>query len=192
MSKAATIITFVFVAFLANAGDKLKTQFRPLNNDLVISNTIFAPTIIGDGLFDDTHKEKKKYKNKRSERPIGFNIMGFGPAGLAGVSLDGFLGPKIALEAGIGLRNKEGDINYFLGGRYHLFGGTRLNLTPYVGAYTTFHYNGRDVQNNSIYIPVGLNRIKKNGVSWSIELGYRKSLDTQKNLHGAFKLGYRF
>ena len=124
----------------------------------------------------DKDKDKKK-KNQRQERPIGVNIMGFGPGGLGGVSMDGFLGPKFAIEAGAGLRNQEGDFSYFVGGRYHLLGGTRLNFTPYVGAYTAFHNTGRDVQNHAVYFPIGVHRIKKNGFNWAAEIAYRRSME---------------
>src|SRR5690606_11661490 len=115
------------------------------------------------------------------------------------VSLDGFLGPKFAFEAGAGHRvNRESidfekeDFSYFLGARYHFLGGTRLALTPYVGAYTAFHYNGRDVQNHNVYFPVGIHRIKKSGFNWGVEVAFQKSADTDRRLHGSFRIGYRF
>ena len=192
MTKPAVTITIALFALFTFAGEN--DQLEPSVQQLDITNeeeTIFPDPSLGS-IFGKDKKKNKGYKNRRQERPIGFNLGVMGPGGLAGASLDGFLGPKFALEAGAGLRNTEGDFSYFVGGRYHLLGGTRLNLTPYVGGYTTFHYNGRDVQNHAVYFPVGIHRIKKSGFNWSAEVGYLKSLDTDRNLHGQFKIGYRF
>jgi hypothetical protein len=138
------------------------------------------------------NKEKKKKNNLRSERPIGVTMSAFGPGGMISASMDGFLTPKFALEGGAGIRNEQGEINYFLGGRYHLLGGTFLKMTPYVGAYTAFHNNGRDVQNHSLYIPFGIHKIKKSGFNWSAEVAYERNTFKDKHLSGAFKIGYRF
>lgn len=193
MTKPAAIITFFMMAFFSFAEGNIIVQKDTISRKVELNTNSLDPTA---HLFDPTNGSKKDkdggFKNRRSERPIGVHLMGFGPAGLAGVSLDGFLGPKFALEGGAGVQNQEGDFAYFIGGRYHFLGGTFLNLTPYVGAYTTFHYNGRDVQNHAVYFPVGLHKIKKSGFQWSAELAYRKSMYTDKTLHGAFKIGYRF
>ncbi len=147
------------------------------------------------GIGLDTDKKKIKdgtVLNRRIEHPAGLNLYGFGPGGLANLSFDYFLTPKVALEIGGGLRNEEGDIGYFLGGRYHLFGGSFLNLTPYAGVYTAFHYTGEDVRNHSLYVPFGLHKIKKSGISWSVELAYEASIYEDNHFSGGFRLGYRF
>ncbi|MBD3638981.1 MAG: hypothetical protein HUJ25_16625 [Crocinitomicaceae bacterium] len=186
--KPAAMITFLFVVIFSYASDdKNKTdKKRSVEETFVTESSV--PTL--NNIFGD--KCGKGLKNRRQKRPIGVNAMALGPGSIAGVSLDGFLGPKFALEAGAGFRNLQGDVSYFLGGRYHILGGTPLNLTPYIGAYTAFHYTGRDVRNHAVYFPVGLHRIKKNGVTWAAEVAYQSSIDTDRKWHGAFKIGYRF
>jgi hypothetical protein len=137
-------------------------------------------------------KKKKDKLNRRLERPVGVNLYAIGPAGLISGSLDGFITPKFALEAGAGLRNEQGDVAYFLGGRYHVFGKSFLNLTPYVGAYTAFHRTTENVQNHSLYVPFGLHKIKKSGFSWSAEIAYERSTYKDDHFSGGFKIGYRF
>jgi len=137
-------------------------------------------------------KKKLSDLNRRKKDPFGINIYGFGPIGLAAVSVDCFFTPKFALEAGAGFRNFEGDPSYTIGARYHIFGKTFLSLTPYVGIYTAFHRNGSTVQNNSLYIPVGIHKIKKNHVSWSIEAAYQRSVFNGNGFSGGFRIGYRF
>ncbi|MCB9225515.1 MAG: hypothetical protein R2780_01880 [Crocinitomicaceae bacterium] len=163
---------------------------------LMVAIQSFAVENDPKGFPDDEslfRKDKEVVKkNLRAERPIGVNLTGFGPGGLVSGSIDGFLTPKIALEGGAGLRNEQGDVSYFLGGRYHLLGGTRLKMTPYVGVYTAFHNNGRDVQNHSIYVPVGLHKIKKSGFNWAVEAAFERNTFKEGNWTGAFKVGYRF
>jgi len=138
-------------------------------------------------------KKKRKDKlNRRLERPVGVNLYAIGPAGFISGSLDGFITPKFALEAGAGLRNEKGDVAYFLGGRYHIFGKSFLNLTPYVGAYTAFHRTTENVQNHSLYVPFGLHKIKKGGFSWSAEIAYERNTYKDDHFSGGFKIGYRF
>lgn len=140
----------------------------------------------------DEKPKKLKDMNRRAQRPAGLNLYGFGPGGLANASFDYFVSPKVALEGGGGFMNDDGDIGYFLGGRYHVFGNSFLNLTPYIGAYTAFHHNGRDLQNHSFYMPFGLHKIKKSGLSWSVELAYERSVFENNRFSGGFRLGYRF
>ena len=148
----------------------------------------------GLGYNFDAKKDKdgKVFSNRRAKRPAGINLYAFGPGGLANVSFDYFITPKVAIEIGGGLRNQSGDIGYFIGGRYHIFGNSFLNLTPYVGVYTSFHYTGEDIRNHSIYFPFGLHKIKKNGVSWSAEIAYESSIYESNHFSGGFRLGYRF
>ncbi len=116
-----------------------------------------------------------------------------GPLGTAGVSFDYFLTPKWVLEIGAGARNLTPDLGLTVGGRYHFFGKTTLNFTPYLGIYTAFSPIQNDVQNYSLYIPFGLHRIKKNKISWSVEVAYRQSVDRPSDhFYGGAKLGFRF
>lgn len=136
--------------------------------------------------------------NRRKQHPFGINLIGFGPGGLASASIDYFVTPKVAIEGGIGFRNEVGDIGYFLGGRYHIFGNTFLNLTPYIGAYTSFHYNqGHEnsidgLQNHGFYMPFGLHKIKRSGFNWAVEVAYEKNTFKDDHLAFGFRLGYRF
>ena len=181
----------------------LKLERMKLANTIIITllSSISFSAVESDSLkiepINLLDVESKKeienpFKNRRSERPIGMNLYGFGPGGLANASIDVFVTPKIALEGGGGFMNLDGDIGYFLGARYHVFGNSFLNLTPYVGAYTAFHHNGRDLQNHSLYVPFGLHKIKKSGVTWSVEVAYEKSVYETNHLSGGFRLGYRF
>jgi hypothetical protein len=171
--KPAVFITLLFVAFFSYAGSN-------------------EPTALLDETGLLKRDKDKKRTNLRADRPIGVNLTGFGPGGLVSASIDGFLTPKFALEGGAGLRNEDGDLSYFLGGRYHLLGGTKLRLTPYVGVYTAFHNNERDIQNHALYVPIGLHKVKKNGFNWAIEAAYERNTFKEGNWTGAFKIGYRF
>jgi hypothetical protein len=49
------------------------------------------------------------------------------------------------------------------------------------------------VVNQTLYVPFGVNRIKRNQVTWNIEVAYTYGLiDKESSFYGAFKLGYRF
>lgn len=144
--------------------------------------------------FSDLAPNKKKLEdlNRRKKHPFGVNLYGFGPIGLAAVSMDLFITPKFALETGAGFRDFDGNAAFTIGARYHLFGKTFLSLTPYVGLYTAFHYNGTSLQSNAIYIPLGLHKIKKNKVSWSVEVAYQRNTFFGNGITGGFRIGYRF
>ena len=66
------------------------------------------------GLYIRNNSQEKDdtelFRNRREKRPAGLNLYGFGPGGLANISFDYFIVPKIAIEIGGGLRNQEGDI----------------------------------------------------------------------------------
>jgi hypothetical protein len=143
--------------------------------------------------FDLLNKRKKRMINRRAQYPAGFNMYGGGPHGLVGLSFDYFITPKIALEVGSGVRNFTPDIGFFGGGRYHFLGKSLLNFTPYVGVYSGFEYTGSDIRNYNLYIPFGIQKIKRNKLAWSIEVAYqRNSYDKGNNLYGGGKLGFRF
>jgi hypothetical protein len=129
--------------------------------------------------------------NRRAKHPLGFNFSLLGPVGLVGVSADYFIIPKIDVEAGIGISSSE-EVGYFFGGKYHFFGNTFMNLTPYLGAYTAFKVVDSDLQNYNFYIPFGIHRIKRKRVCWSIEVAYQVHADkTQPNFYGCGKIGWR-
>jgi len=130
--------------------------------------------------------------NRRARFPFGVNAYGFGPIGGAAATVDYFITPKFAMEAGVGYRDWDFNHAFALGARYHFFGKTTLHLTPYIGIYTSFHYNGNDLQNHSLYIPVGLHKIKKNGITWSIECAWQGNTFFGNDFTGGFRIGYRF
>ena len=143
-------------------------------------------------LLDYPQKMKLDKLNRRSKFPIGLNAYGLGPIGGLALTADFFLTPKVALEVGAGFRNFDLDNGFTIGVRYHVFGKTLLNLTPYLGLYTAFHHNGTSLQNNSVYVPVGLHKIKKNGFSWSAEVAWQRNTFMTNGWSGGFRLGYRF
>lgn len=167
---------------------------RILTVILVLSTGLaFANPIDFDG------RGKKKFKlNRRAMYPAGLNLYVAGPAGFAGASFDYFIVPRFSLEVGAGVRNftivpENLKPAFFGGGRYHFFGNTPLNITPYIGIFSGFEYTGSDVRNFNLYVPVGLQRIKKNKVSWSIEIAYqRNSYNPGQNIYGGGKIGFRF
>jgi hypothetical protein len=130
--------------------------------------------------------------NRRKKDPFGLNVVAFGPVGLVSLTADCFITPKFALEAGGGFRDFSGDHAFTIGARYHVFGKTSLNITPYIGLYSVFHHNGVDLQSHGVYIPVGLHRIKKNHFCWSAEVAWQRNLFSGNGISGSFKIGYRF
>lgn len=150
---------------------------------------------------DDESQFKKKKKftlNRRVQYPAGFNLYALGPTGFLSGSFDYFIRPKISVEIGGGLReiprnNDPIAHGFMIGGRYHFFGNTPLNITPYIGVFSGFEYTGSDVRNYNLYIPIGLQRIKKNKLSWSIELAYQNNVyEPNNHFYGGAKLGFRF
>jgi len=181
--KTAILTLCILASSLAIASEKdsLKTQ-----NNLIADFNSVDLEALGD-------KKKGIKPSLRREKPLGINLGAFGPGGLISGSLDGFITPNIALEGGVGIRNMEADISYFVGARYHLLGKWPIPITPYVGIYTAAHNNERKVDFHSVYVPVGLHRIKKSGFNWAAELAYEKNdFKEGKNLSGSFKIGYRF
>ncbi|MBK9190889.1 MAG: hypothetical protein IPM77_04875 [Crocinitomicaceae bacterium] len=155
--------------------------------------TTFLLLAISSQSFADTPFETEKIKlNRRSTRPFGFNLYAFGPIGGIGATADIFISPKFAFEAGAGYRDWDLNHAFTAGIRYHFFGKTFLNFTPYTGVYVAFHYNGNDLQNNSVYIPLGLHKIKKNGFCWSAEIAWQRNTFFSNDLTGGFRIGYRF
>ena len=165
--KKAVLVVFVFIFALISSASEI------------------APT-------DFLKNKKLKDLNRRAKYPIGVNVYAFGPVGLMAITGDWFLTPKVALELGAGIRDFDGNHAFTVGGRYHIFGNSFLNMTPYVGIYSAFHYNGSSLQNNSLYIPFGIHKIKKSKLSWSAEVAYQKNTFFSNRLVGGFRIGYRF
>lgn len=137
--------------------------------------------------------KKRLVLNRRKKFPAGVNLYLMGPVGVAALSFDYFITPKLNLEVGGGFRNFDGDIGYTFGGKYHFFGKTSTNITPYIGVYSGFEYTGTTLRNYNLFIPVGLHRIKRNRFSWSIEAAYQhNSYALEQRFYGGVKLGFRF
>lgn len=146
-----------------------------------------------DGDFLSPLKDKKLELNRRDKYPAGFNLYALGPVGLGGVSFDYFIVPKFSLELGAGARNFNPDLGFFVGGKYHFFGNSFLNTTPYVGVFSGFEYTGGDLRNYNLYIPFGIQHIKKNHLAWSVEVAYKRDVyDPSRNFYGGVKIGFRF
>ena len=146
-----------------------------------------------DGELLEPLKKKKVDLNRRGKYPAGFNLYALGPVGLGGVSFDYFIVPKISLEIGAGARNFNPDLGFFVGGKYHFFGNSFLNTTPYIGVFSGFEYTGDDLRNYNLYVPFGIQHIKKNHLAWSIEVAYKRdAYDTGRNFYSGAKIGYRF
>jgi hypothetical protein len=137
-------------------------------------------------------KKKLSDLNRRSRYPFGLNIYGFGPVGVGALTADWFMTPKLALELGAGFRDMDFHNGYTVGVRYHIFGKTMMNMTPYVGVYTAFHHNGATLQNHNLYVPAGIHRIKKNGFNWSVEVAWQRNTFFSNGIIGGFRIGYRF
>lgn len=133
------------------------------------------------------------YKNRRAKYPLGINLIAFGPSGAAGVSLDWFIKPKVNFEFGVGLIDlKSFNPSYFAGLKYHIFGNTVSNSTPYLGFFDRVSIDSSRVS-HQIYIPIGLQIIKKSKLTWNFELAYNYNLQSYKShFGGAIKMGYRF
>lgn len=143
--------------------------------------------------YENGFFKKKKPFNRRDKYPAGFNLQVLGPIGITGVTFDYFVVPKIALEIGAGVKNFDSDFGFMGGGRYHFFGNTTSGLTPYLGLYSGFQYTGSDIQNYNLYIPFGIQKIKRNKFTWSIEGAYQRSIDNlSQQWYGAAKVGFRF
>lgn len=148
-------------------------------------------------VFEGKGREKFKL-NRRASFPAGLNIYGLGPTGKVAVTFDYFLTSKLSFELGAGLKDfgskNLGDEHAFtIGGRYHFFGNTPLNITPYLGVFSSFEYTGSDMRNFNLYVPVGFQRIKKNGFTWSVEAAYQQNIyDPSRKIYGGGKIGFRF
>jgi hypothetical protein len=160
---------------------------------LVLLFSLNAYAVSFDNHFGDSFNKQLLYKNRRAKYPIGVNIMAFGPAGVIGLSIDWFIKPKLNLEFGIGADDfKTAKPAYFIGGKYHLFGNTLSNTTPYFGVFDKISSFTNEI-NHQLYVPIGLQRIKKSKFTWNIEVAYVYNINSYtSSVWGAFKIGWRF
>lgn len=141
----------------------------------------------------DLNKRKKLDLNRRDKYPAGFNVYIGGPVGTVAATFDYFITSKFSLEVGGGVRTFNDEYGFLFGGRYHFFGKTFTNMTPYIGVFSAFEYTGSDIRNYNLYIPFGIQRIKKNKFTWSIEAAYQNnSYEPEQKLYFGGKLGFRF
>lgn len=140
-------------------------------------------------------KKELIYKNRRAKYPLGVNLLLLGPSGLVGTSVDYFITPKFNIELGVGLSNKKPiQSNYFAGLKYHILGNAISNTSFYFGGFIKNNFvNTTDVILQELYFPLGIQKIKKNKLTWNLELAYKYDVINAKSIvWGAFKLGYRF
>lgn len=144
-------------------------------------------------LFNEAQLKRKGFlKNPRKQRPVGMNVHVWGVGGFGALSVDGFITPNIAAEAGVGIKDFDGSLAYFLGARYHLLGKTPIRLTPYAGIYTAANFDEQRLAFHSVYIPAGIHRIKKSGFNWALEIAFEQNTFKTESVSGSFKIGYRF
>jgi hypothetical protein len=155
----------------------------------------FFNTSIANKNPDVFFKKELLYKNRRAKYPLGVNLILLGPSGLVGGSFDYFITSKMNFEGGVGLSNsKSAQPNYFAGLKYHILGNSISNTTFYFGGFVKNNFNNTTNEIiQELYLPIGLQKIKKNKFSWNIELAYKYDVAASKSIvWGAFKLGYRF
>ncbi|MFD1551308.1 hypothetical protein [Putridiphycobacter roseus] len=131
-------------------------------------------------------------KNRRKKHPFGLNVGILGPTGWGFVSADYFIDSKLDLEGGMGIQtNGIHPYSFFAGAKYHLAGKFIMGSTFYFGAMDAFFFkDGKGYQHN-LYFPIGIHKIKRNKFSWSLEVAYQFNKNSDSNIWGAFKVGYR-
>ena len=131
-------------------------------------------------------------KNRRQKHPLGINVGVLGVTGWGNVSADFFIKSKFNVEAGFGI-NTSGlsPVSYFGGLKYHVMGKTPTNLTPYFGVCNAVFFSEGKMQQNNLYFPIGIHKIKRNKMSWALELAYQFNQYSDNNIWGGFKIGYR-
>lgn len=131
--------------------------------------------------------------NRRVRYPVGVNFQLLGPTGMANASVDWFFTKNFNLEGGIGFQKR--DIFYpaeFIGLKYHILGKTPISLTPYFGVDAVFYVEDGQFLNQNLYLMAGINKIKKNHLSWSLEVAYQADAFNPAKFWGGFSIGYRF
>ncbi|HIP37054.1 MAG TPA: hypothetical protein EYG85_09390 [Crocinitomix sp.] len=130
--------------------------------------------------------------NPRKKYPFGASIHLLGPSGHLALSVNAFVVPKINIELGTGLYNANSLFQYstFIGGKYHFGGNSFLNTTFYLGVYDAFSH---DFNRHHLYFPLGLHKIKRNQLTWSVEVAFQPDKAYyDSTFWGAFKVGYQF
>lgn len=130
--------------------------------------------------------------NPRKKYPFGVAINLLGPSGHLGVSINGFVVPKINIEVGSGVFNTSGILmpSVFLGGKYHFAGNTWSRTTFYLGVFDAVDYN---FKTHNLYFPLGISKIKKNHLTWSVEIAFQPDrVYYNSTMWGAVKIGYQF
>ena len=130
--------------------------------------------------------------NPRKKYPFGTNVGLLGPSGHLSVAVNAFVVPKINVELGAGVFNFNNSFipSSFLGVKYHFGGNFISRATFYLGVYDAMSF---DFQNHNLYFPLGINRIKKNHLTWSVEIAFQPTkVYYNSTLWGAFKVGYQF
>ncbi|WP_347173697.1 hypothetical protein [Polaribacter uvawellassae] len=127
--------------------------------------------------------------NPRTNHPFGLNLNFFGPS-ILGLSADYYVNPKTNIELGIGL------FGLFGGGTYHFKESNNYKWTTYVGLFAQHVFeigfsnenSTNDDIRNGIYIPLGLQYLNEDGITFRIEL----ATGTIIKLYGGLKFGYHF
>ncbi len=124
--------------------------------------------------------------NQRQVRPWGLSIYGGSPSLIVSVSADYFVNSNINLEIG------GGAFGFFGGGKYHFFGKTTKNWTPYTGVFLAVY--GETVGTDYLfYFPVGIQYIGKKGFNFAVELAVTsESVFPDIPVWWGVKIGYRF
>jgi hypothetical protein len=105
-------------------------------------------------------------QNPREDLSLGFSTTLGGPTAILSVSLDYFIMPTLNIEGGIGL------FGYYGGAKYHFFGNTNSNVTPYIGRFLV-GLRAFDLTNGKthgvFYLPIGAQYISNRGFKIGLE-----------------------
>jgi hypothetical protein len=149
---------------------------------------------------------KSMIENPRVKRPLGLSISLGGPTYVISAALDCFVLPVFNIEAGGGI------LGYYAGAKYHFNGNAKRDKTTlYAGVLFntilpsetigwSFGPSGGDWKTTpqttryGVYLPVGLNTIRRNGYTFSFEIAY-SSINREFTgfpLYCSVKFGYHF
>lgn len=155
---------------------------------------ILLPYIGFSNAPEEVYKKELFHKNRRAKYPVGVSLVGFGASGIAGASLDWFFVPNFNLEVGAGINDlKSFEPVYFAGLKHHFVGKSILNTSLYLGLFDKVTIDASQTMSHELYVPLGVQRIKKNKFMWMIEGAYTYDMTSSKSaFYGGLKLGYRF
>ncbi|MCH2232962.1 MAG: hypothetical protein MK078_01830 [Crocinitomicaceae bacterium] len=137
-------------------------------------------------------KDKIKDVNPRNKYPSAVQVYAFGPVGLGALTYDYFIQPNFAIEGGIGYHLTAENVGFTFGGRFHPLGRGPQRATPYVGLYNSVGPVEDSWEYYNLYIPVGINRIQRNGFNWSFEIAFQWNTSVGRWISGGIKFGPRF